>query len=216
MNESTEQPELTEQPESNECPICMDIVDNNKNYVITECGHIFHAHCIMTSIAHNGFNCPCCRTTMAQAKPSDDDDDDDDDDEYDIGLYDDDVPDDEDDALRGLRLFTDNIENIPHCEEDEEEENIYDRIIELEHAAAINEITDETIVINLPTAQFITDQLIHQGITMSDLVKSMLLNHIEYEHHVYINDIDNEIHGRMCRIISNYMAEHTVLRDTLT
>jgi len=49
-----------------ECPICIEIIDFKKNCVTTECGHCFHTNCLMTSVAHNGFGCPYCRTAMAQ------------------------------------------------------------------------------------------------------------------------------------------------------
>lgn len=47
------------------CPICMDIMDLTKNCIITECGHTFHASCLMQNVVHNGFGCPYCRTAMA-------------------------------------------------------------------------------------------------------------------------------------------------------
>ncbi len=49
-----------------ECPICMDAIDPNKNRVTTECGHTFHCSCLMTNVSHNGFACPYCRTAMAE------------------------------------------------------------------------------------------------------------------------------------------------------
>ena len=52
--------------ENAECPICMDCILDTKNRVTTECGHCFHTNCLMTSVAHNGFGCPYCRTAMAK------------------------------------------------------------------------------------------------------------------------------------------------------
>ena len=49
-----------------ECPICMDQIEEGKNRITTECGHCFHASCLMTNVAHNGFGCPYCRTAMAE------------------------------------------------------------------------------------------------------------------------------------------------------
>lgn len=51
---------------TDECPICMDAIDPNKNRVTTECGHTFHCSCLMTNVSHNGFACPYCRTAMAE------------------------------------------------------------------------------------------------------------------------------------------------------
>ena len=48
-----------------DCPICYEIVSLNKNCIITECGHIFHASCMMKHTSMNGYACPCCRTQMA-------------------------------------------------------------------------------------------------------------------------------------------------------
>lgn len=47
-----------------DCPICMEVVQSTVNCVITECGHTFHARCLLTNIVHNGFGCPYCRTEM--------------------------------------------------------------------------------------------------------------------------------------------------------
>ena len=61
-----------------ECPICMECFNSESNCVITECNHSFHANCLMTHVAHNGFGCPCCRSEMAKEPEesvfSDDDD----------------------------------------------------------------------------------------------------------------------------------------------
>lgn len=57
---------LTENTENMECPICMDVIDLNKNCTKTECGHMFHSSCLMKNIAHNGLNCPYCRNVMAE------------------------------------------------------------------------------------------------------------------------------------------------------
>jgi hypothetical protein len=61
-------------------------VIGERNNITTECGHQFHASCIMTNVSRNGFNCPCCRTAMAEYENDDEDDytvDDEDDDEDD-------------------------------------------------------------------------------------------------------------------------------------
>ena len=58
--------ENTANTENMECPICMDVIDLNKNCTKTECGHMFHSSCLMKNIAHNGLNCPYCRNIMAE------------------------------------------------------------------------------------------------------------------------------------------------------
>jgi hypothetical protein len=180
--------------ENPECPICMDPIEGNKNCVTTECGHIFHAKCLMTSVAHNGFGCPYCRTAMAEVPEDEDDDDDDDyDDDEDNEDYD-------DDALRGLRLFTNNLNGEEHDEEDIEEENVYlqdDENTEPQEPQA-----------PVPTASFIANKLIQQGFTMEDLVKIMLQQHEEYQSQSeYLERVDDELFGKMRIIISNFTPE---------
>ena len=58
----------------NECPICMDNIEDMCNKVITECGHIFHCSCLMKNVNHNGFKCPCCRSKMADESDGDSND----------------------------------------------------------------------------------------------------------------------------------------------
>jgi len=70
-----------------ECPICFDLILPNVNCVTTDCGHSFHTSCLMKNTAVNGYDCPYCRTQMADAPESeygdgDHEDDDDDDDDY--------------------------------------------------------------------------------------------------------------------------------------
>lgn len=56
-----------------DCPICFESIDNNVGCATTECGHKFHLKCLMNNVAHNGFNCPYCRSEMADNLPKDDD-----------------------------------------------------------------------------------------------------------------------------------------------
>jgi len=84
----------TEMIEQNECPICMDKIEGNKNKLVTECGHCFHTSCLLKNAAHNGFGCPYCRTTLAEdpedsdeEEEEDDDDDEDEEDEETQDLY---------------------------------------------------------------------------------------------------------------------------------
>ena len=76
----------------------MDPITGEKNKVTTECGHCFHTSCLMTSVAHNGFGCPYCRSAMAK-EPEEDESvySDEDDDDF-IEPYD-------DYALRGFRFL---------------------------------------------------------------------------------------------------------------
>jgi len=175
--------------ENQECPICMDPIEGNKNCITTECGHAFHANCLMTSIAHNGFGCPYCRTAMAEVPEEEDDDDSE-------GEYDDDEIVD-DDALRGLRFFMNNLSGEEHDEQDIQEEEVY---IQYEENAEPEEPQAP-----VPTAGFIAQKLTQQGVTMEDLVKVLLIGHDEYEpQSEYLERLDSEMFGKLRIIISNF------------
>lgn len=54
-----------------DCPICYEVVNIKNNCVTTECGHLFHANCLMKHTAYNGYGCPCCRRKMADISEED-------------------------------------------------------------------------------------------------------------------------------------------------
>ena len=49
-----------------ECPICYETLNTCTNFIVTECGHKFHASCILKNVSVNGLNCPCCRYQMVE------------------------------------------------------------------------------------------------------------------------------------------------------
>jgi hypothetical protein len=102
-----------------DCPICFDDIDVNKNCVVTECGHKFHASCLLRSVAHSNFACPCCRFELAE-KPEESDDgyDEEDDDEDEI----------EDEIMQSMRWMFQRAEGEELEEEfeDEEEDQVPD------------------------------------------------------------------------------------------
>ena len=51
-----------------ECPICFEVMENDSNKIKTECGHEFHSNCFLTNVAHNGFDCPCCRKELVKTQ----------------------------------------------------------------------------------------------------------------------------------------------------
>ena len=175
-----------------ECPICMDPIEGDKNKVITECGHCFHTNCLMTSVAHNGFGCPYCRTEMAK-EVNEIDESEYDDDEEEEELYDDDV-------LRGFRLFMANIEDEEHDEED-----IIQELHEEHLREAAEEREREHELDNGLTPEYVAQRLVLQGVGMLDLVKVMLLGHDEFEHrNEEFDRMDGEMFGKLRMIISNY------------
>ena len=172
-----------------ECPICMDDISET-NCVVTECGHNFHTSCLMKNVAHNGFGCPYCRTTLAEV-PEEEDQDNDDDEEQDNEeeeIY-------GDHALRGMRWLFQRIQNEPLDDEDDlpDEDENPDNASENEES------------IPKPSAFLVTQKLMEQGVTMEDIVKCLLsINHEEYEDEEEFEQKEDEIFGKFRIIISNY------------
>ena len=167
-----------------ECPICMEIIDFKKNCVTTDCSHCFHTNCLMTSVAHNGFGCPYCRTAMAEEIKDDIDDkyEEDDDDEEDE-MFSDDEEDEmfSDDALRSFRFFMNRMNG--------------------------EEIEDD-ITPQQPSPIFITQKLIEKGVTMEELVKIMLFHNEEYyeneEEEREFEMIQEDVFTKIALISSDY------------
>jgi hypothetical protein len=168
-----------------ECPICMDDIDLNKNCIATECGHRFHASCLMKSVAHNGFGCPYCRTVMAE-EPEDEE-----------TIYSEITNEEgtfDDYSLRGFRFFFNNLNGEQHDAEDIKEENEDNE-----------EGEDEEVVNNRPSVEVITQGLREKGITMECLVKCALLEHSEYDRHeVEFNRLADDIFDKICQIITDH------------
>ena len=143
----------------NECPICMDPIETQRNCVTTECGHCFHTNCLMTSVAHNGFGCPYCRTKMAE-EVADEESEYDDDEEEIYEQYD-------DYALRGLRFFNNNINGEQHDQEDLDDEG--------EDAEEDDEeVVEEAEEVTPPPVSYVAQKLVEQGVTMETLLKAVL------------------------------------------
>jgi hypothetical protein len=172
----------------------MDPIEVNKNCVTTECGHVFHANCLMTSIAHNGFGCPYCRTAMAVVPEEEE--------ESDYGSEDEEEdPLEDEDMLRGFRFFMNNLAGEEHDEQDIEEEEVYNQYEE--------NAEPEEPEVPVPTASFIADKLTQQGVTMEDLVKVLLLGHDEYDSQSeHLERLDSEMFGKLRIIISNFHPEN--------
>jgi len=172
-----------------DCPICMEIIDFKKNCVTTDCGHCFHTNCLMTSVAHNGFGCPYCRTAMAEEIKEEEEEEEDEDDWYD------DEEEEEmfsDDSLRGFRFFMNNINGMEHDQEDIEEDE---------------EESDDEEQEPIPSAEFLAKKMVEDGVTMEQMVKAILLSHAEYEDNEEFERVDSELYGKLRIIISNYTPE---------
>ena len=171
-----------------ECPICMDSIDIKKNCVTTDCGHCFHASCLMTSVAHNGFGCPYCRAVMAEVPKEEEEEDDYFDEEEDDEMF-------SEYSLRGFRFFFNNLneeenDNEDNLEEDEDNEE--------------EEEEEEEEGPPKPSIDFITQKLLEQGITMEKLIKSCLIDHDEYEEEIEFEMVSREVFGKLRTIISNF------------
>jgi hypothetical protein len=183
----------------NECPICMEPIEMTKNCLTTECGHCFHTSCLMTSVAHNGFGCPYCRTKMAEEVVDEDSEYDDEEEIYE--QYDDYV-------LRGLRFFNNNLDGEQHDQEDldeeEDEEDQYESS-ETENEADENEADENEGNTTPPPVSYVAQKLTEQGVTTEDLLKAILCSCHDYERdYEDFERVENEIVGRVSTILNNY------------
>lgn len=194
-----------------DCPICMDVIEENKNCVTTECGHRFHTSCLMTNVVHNGFGCPYCRTTMAKhshshshpermtAEPNyypydeesgsdySDEDEDDEEEQYN-----------EDYVLRGFRFMNNNLEGQTHDPEDIQEE-------EEDETRTATTMPSETQ--RIPDAAYIAKRLFEDGINMEKIIKCLMYRHEEYQFEE-LDNIDNEIYDKMCTYIERFSEDN--------
>jgi len=174
-----------------ECPICMDDIDVTKNCVTTECGHCFHSSCLMRNVAHNGFGCPYCRTTMAEEPEPEEDNSEWSEISDEEEMFD-------DFALRGFRFFMNNVQGDEHDHEDELEEQE-----DMEDTAEEEQAVDAK-----PTVAFIAQKLVEQGITMEHLLKVLLRDHEEYDaEDEEFQRVDDDVFGKIRIIVSNYEPE---------
>jgi len=148
----------------------------------------------MTSVAHNGFGCPYCRTAMAEEPEDDESTEYETDDGEEEEMFD-------DDALRGFRFFFNNLNGDEHDAEDVEEE---DAAEELERE---NDTPAEPDV-NVPTTDFVAQKLREQGVTFEQLVKMICnLDHEEYSEDDAAERFSDELFGKIRIIVSNYQPE---------
>lgn len=182
-----------------DCPICFDTI-GVKNNITTECGHKFHASCLMTNISRNGFGCPCCRAVMAD-EPDDATEVDDYtevDDDTEVDDYSDDGSDelfaDNNDALRGLRLFANRIDGTENDQED--------LVAEYQYNERENDLTV------VPTLQEFVVVLREQGITYEQLVAYAMMDLDEYTNNTRLmadlDDKSGDLWEKMRTYINNY------------
>ena len=193
-----------------ECPICMDCLDYESNCIVTECGHKFHANCLMTSVAHNGFGCPCCRTEMAkEPEESVYDSDEDDDESFDADPNDDIVWSTTNSALRGARWMFQRIENDD--QDDEEDIEISNETSPADNATmSEDDSTIETNDICPPSAKYVSDKLMQTGITVEELVNYILTSDYSvtdqymYSYTKEEQKESNKVFGQIRKIVCRY------------
>jgi hypothetical protein len=195
----------------NDCPICMDSIEFKKNCVTTECGHCFHANCLMQSVAHNGFGCPYCRTQMA-TKPDDSlSDYSDEDDESSIEETIDDY------VLRGFRFLFNQVNGVVNTLEDEEDEadaNFISYDDDDDDYETDEENVENSTNVLAPSTNYVAEKLRDQGITFEQLVEMMChLDHDEYTNDELAERFSDELFGKIRIIVSNY---HPTTQETTT
>lgn len=185
-----------------DCPICMDAIELNKNCVTTECGHCFHASCLMTSVAHNGFGCPYCRTAMAEEPEEDEST------EYESVDEEDEVdPLEDNDMLRGFRFFFNNINGEEHDPDDVEEE--------IANGELEEQNPEEDANPNVPTIDFVSQKLRERGVTFEQMVHMICnLDHEEFNEDEVAERFSDELFGMVRIIVSNYTPEQAVVEAT--
>ena len=156
------------------CSICLEDIGTG-NSVITECGHPFHANCLMQNVAFNGFGCPYCRTIMANVPAE----------------YSESVESESDDLeeyiLRGFRFFDNQLNGEQHTLEDIREELNY---------------TGSDVK---PTIEEITEKIIEDGVTIQHFVKAMLKDIREYEEDEEEYDrLDDELFEKIRNVVIQY------------
>jgi hypothetical protein len=211
-----------------ECPICYETIDGVINTIITECGHKFHANCLMKNVAHNGFGCPCCRAKMAEEETAEQEAEQEDDHDHDEYESDDNESDDDstssddstdsgnedtynDYALLGLRLFTARMDG----EEPEPLDILMNRAMDgFDHLTS--RIDDNTYPVpsaSLPTHEYVTEQLVESGVTIYQLVSTLMLDHIEYDGWQMADDNYNDITKKIRRIIDEFKTREREPRE---
>ena len=161
----------------NECPICLDNIEEFSNKVITECGHIFHCSCLMKNVNHNGFKCPCCRSKMADESDETDESD---------HEYEEEIIEFDENVLTSFRMFHQQING----EEPEQEP--------VEEEVEVEEVEVEEVK---PDATYVSQKLMERGITFEDLIKNILYqehNNDEYELR------SAEVYGQFKAVISQF------------
>jgi cobalamin biosynthesis protein CobT len=185
----------------------MEDIEITKNCVTTECGHTFHANCLMRNVAFNGFGCPYCRFEMVEDVSDeseyeeddedgeeDDDDNDDDNDDEENDEEDDDQEEDQEEGQDQEELVEDEDDHVEDDDNSEDFNRWFDRLNNRE-------------IKPMPSFKLIEKKLIEQGVSYECLIKGIIyyslhrdLDHDNYEECLKWSDkiddiIDNTINS---------------------
>lgn len=194
-----------------DCPICMVEIDETVNCVITECGHYFHTKCLMTNAAHNGFDCPYCRSEMTPEIKNDKDDEYDED--FNEDYYQDNIENERvaTEALYGMRnmfLVAEGLEpeEIESEESENNEESYQDDNSSSSDSNDEEENDTEELPVDKPSTAFIARKLISFGVTMEDMVKCIINEtyHPEFNEEGGFPDEIGVVYGQIRRVITRH------------
>ena len=185
-----------------ECPICFDVIDADVNCITTECRHRFHAKCLFANIAHNGFACPSCRSSMAERQVNLDDD------EQEIT-----VEPDEEEWQEHLALEEEEEERIQVEREQRQEEEWQEHMRRLDAYDA--ERQDHLIQMALeeeekeeekeiPSVSYIGERLASEYKYTQEEILTALLSVEFTKYESAYGSLSNEIYKKIALIIENY------------
>jgi len=138
--------------------------------------------------------------------------DEDEDEEDDLSAISEEDMDEEEYTLRGFRLFFNNVSGMEHDEDDVEDEMEDEEAIQMDQQQQ-----REQEQVPRPSASFIADKLVEEGITMETIVKALLKDHEEYDaDEEEFMQIDDELFGKLRVIISNYTPVSPSQPDPVT
>ena len=206
------------------CPICIEIIDTcnslTTNHTITDCGHLFHTSCIMKHVSMNGFQCPYCRTYMITNDDNtlytENDFYNTDYDNTNMNNANIDISNEiseilqensreiNEDVFRGMRFLFQRAYREPHELTDvrSEQNYMYDNSYHTESIVDTNRLLQQ----NKPPVAFIVRKLLEEGVTMIQMVESMLENRVEYyvDENDYFGRINDNIQEKIHNIIQSY------------
>jgi len=107
--------------------------------------------------------------------------------------------------LRGLRLFTNRIEGEENDQSD----------IEAEYVLSFEndyEGSDDT-ALKVPTAEYITERLIEQGITMYQLVHTLMIDNEEYDKMENVHNSYNDLSTKVRLLIDEFIVKNNEMEE---